>query len=206
MSPVLGRPPRAPRSHPVKPGAQDPGVGKGTTASESRPEHHAGPQGKPERHTADHNQGTRTGAKQQWPPGAANLESAHNTQRTTAREQVPSNTSRRPDGRVRTPQRAQSLPATEQTPSRWRSARPEGTGPLPPTKSRGPDGQVRTRQQTQPLPATNSRRQDGRVCAPQRRPAQATHSTTHGASTPVNRGQEAQDTAHRTQHTERLHR
>ena len=33
MSPVLGRPPRAPRSHPVKPGAQAPGVGKGTTAS-----------------------------------------------------------------------------------------------------------------------------------------------------------------------------
>ena len=33
MSPVLGRPPRAPRNHPVKPGAQAPGVGKGTTAS-----------------------------------------------------------------------------------------------------------------------------------------------------------------------------
>ena len=33
MSPVLGRPPRAPRSRPVKPGAQAPGVGKGTTAS-----------------------------------------------------------------------------------------------------------------------------------------------------------------------------
>ena len=33
MRPVLGRPPRAPCSHPVKPGAQAPGVGKGTTAS-----------------------------------------------------------------------------------------------------------------------------------------------------------------------------
>ena len=33
MSPVLGRPPRAPRSHPVKPGAQAPGMGKGSTAS-----------------------------------------------------------------------------------------------------------------------------------------------------------------------------
>ena len=31
-SPVRGRPPRALRSHPVKPGAQAPGVGKGTTA------------------------------------------------------------------------------------------------------------------------------------------------------------------------------
>ena len=33
MSLVLGRPPRAPRSHPVNPGAQAPGFGKGTTAS-----------------------------------------------------------------------------------------------------------------------------------------------------------------------------
>ena len=32
MSPVLRRPPRAPRSHPVKPGATAPGVGEGTTA------------------------------------------------------------------------------------------------------------------------------------------------------------------------------
>ena len=33
MSPILSRPPRAPRSQPVKLGAQPPGVGKGTTAS-----------------------------------------------------------------------------------------------------------------------------------------------------------------------------
>ena len=33
MSPVLGRSPRAPDSHPVKPGAQARGLGKGTTAS-----------------------------------------------------------------------------------------------------------------------------------------------------------------------------
>ena len=33
MSPVLGQPPRALRSRPVKPGATIPGVGKGTTAS-----------------------------------------------------------------------------------------------------------------------------------------------------------------------------
>ena len=32
-SPVLGRPPRAPRSRPVKPGARAPGIRKGTTAS-----------------------------------------------------------------------------------------------------------------------------------------------------------------------------
>ena len=33
LSPVLGRPPRAPCSRPVKPGAQALWVGKGTTAS-----------------------------------------------------------------------------------------------------------------------------------------------------------------------------
>ena len=33
MSPVLGRPPRAPRSRPVNPGAKAPGMGRGTTAS-----------------------------------------------------------------------------------------------------------------------------------------------------------------------------
>ena len=32
MSPVLGPPPRAPCSHPVKPGATAPGVWEGTTA------------------------------------------------------------------------------------------------------------------------------------------------------------------------------
>ena len=36
MSPVLCRPPRAPRSHRVKPGAQPPVLGKGTTASDKR--------------------------------------------------------------------------------------------------------------------------------------------------------------------------
>ena len=52
----------------------------------------AGPPGTPERHAAGHNQGTRTGAKQQRPPGAANPGGAHNTQRTTAQGQVPRNT------------------------------------------------------------------------------------------------------------------
>ena len=82
------------------------GVGKADRSTESDrtgrgAAHHAGPRGTPERHAAGHNQGTQTGARQQRPPGAANPESAHNTQRTRARQQVPSNTSRRPDGRVR---------------------------------------------------------------------------------------------------------
>ena len=92
----------------------------------------------------------------------------------------------------------------EQPPSGWTSVRPEGT---------------------QPLLATNSRRPDGRVSAPQRRPAQQhntpsghtgeeepggpghrTRKTTHQAGAPVNRSQEAQDTAHAKQHTARAHR
>ena len=54
--------------------------------------HHAGPPGSPERHAAGYNQGTRTGAKQQRPPGAADGGSEHNTQRTTGPVQVPDNT------------------------------------------------------------------------------------------------------------------
>ena len=195
MSPVLSRPPCAPRSHPVKPGAQAPEMGKGTTASgkptgaprATGPDE--GPRGEPERHAAGHNQGTRTGAKQQRPPGAANPESAHNTQRTTAQEQVPSNTSRRPDRRVGARQRTQPLPATEQPPSGWRGARPEGTQPLPATKQ-PPSGWTSARPEgSQPLLATNSRRPDGRVSAPQRHPA---HATPHRQPT--------------AQHTERAHR
>ena len=103
-SPVLGRPPRAPRSRPANPGAQAPGVRKGNMASgqptgaptatgldEAR-RTSAEPRGTPERHAAGHNQGTRTGAKQQRPLGAANPSTTHNPQRTTAQEQVPGET------------------------------------------------------------------------------------------------------------------
>ena len=79
-----------PRSRPVKPGAQAPGVGKGTRASgrttrapeatgpDEAQRTNAGQRGKPERHAAGHNQGTRTGAKERRPPGATNPESTHN--------------------------------------------------------------------------------------------------------------------------------
>ena len=132
--------------------------------------HHAGPPGKPERHAAGHNQSTRTGAKPQRRPGAAHPESAHNTHRTTAQEQVPSNTSRRPDGRVRAPRGSSPYrlrtaamqmdecapgghPARtsyEKPPSGWTSARPEGAQPLPATNSRRPDGRVRARRVPSP--------------------------------------------------------
>ena len=89
-SQVLGQPPRAPRSGPVNPGAQAPGLWKGTTAWEKLTgapratgpgkvrRTNAGPGGTTETHAAGHHQGTRTGAKQQRPPGAANPESATN--------------------------------------------------------------------------------------------------------------------------------
>ena len=104
MSPVLGRPPRAPRSRPINPGAPALGVGGGITVTgkptgapratgpdEAR-RTNTGPRGTPERHAAGHNHGTGPGAKQQRPPGATNPDSAHHTHTTTAREAVPSNT------------------------------------------------------------------------------------------------------------------
>ena len=161
--------------------------------------HHTGPRGTPERHAASQNQGTRTDAKQRCPPGAANPESAQNTQPTTARGQVPSNTSRRPDRRAANP-----APAGHETAAvRVDACAPEGH-PVPAGYERPPSRRTSARPEgTQPLPATNSHRPDGRVSAPQRRPAHATHSTTQRASTPVNRSEVAEDTA---QHTGRAHR
>ena len=164
-------------------------------------------------------------------PQPANPERAHNTQRTTAREEVPSNTSRQPDGCVHAWQRTVPLTDREQPPSGWTSACPEGTQPLPALKQ-PPSGWTTARPEgTQPLPARNSSRPDGRVSAPQRRmhtqhrarnrqhntPSEhtgdrepsgtghRTRNTTHRADTPVNRSQVAQDPAHATQHTERAH-
>ena len=157
MSPVLGRPPRAPRSHPVKPGAQAPGVGKGTTASgkPTRAPRATGPDEAP-RTTRGHE------ARQRGTPPAT----------TKAHGQVPSNNggqvpqtrrARTTRTKPRHRNRCQATPAAvrtdecapggypaptgyEQPPSGWTSGRPEGT---------------------QPLQATNSRRLDGRVSAPQ---------------------------------------
>ena len=151
MRPVLGRPPRAPRSHPVKPGAQAPGVGKGTTASGK-------PTGAPRATGPDEARRTTRGheARQRGKPPTT----------TKAQGQVPSNNSRRvPQARrARTTRneprhrnRCQATPAAvrmdecapggypaptgyEQPPSGWTSARPEGTQPLPATNSRRPDG------------------------------------------------------------------
>ena len=170
------------------------GVGKADGSTESDrtargAAHHTGPRGTPERHAAGHNQGTRTGAKQQRPPGAANPESAHNTQRTTAQEQVPSNTSRRPDGRVR----ARRVPS----PCRLRTAAVR-------MDECAPGGYPAPAGYEQPPSAWTSERP---TATPRtRNTARATQSTAHRASTPVNKSQAAEDTVHATQPTERAHR
>ena len=211
------------------------GIGKADRSTESYrtgrgTAHQAGPRGTPERHAAGHNQGTRTGAKQQRPPGAANQESSHNNHQTTAQEQVPSNTSRRPMDEC-APGSDPTPTGYEQPPSRWTSARLENTQPLPATNSRRPDGRVHARRVPSPYrlrtaavrmdecapggyPAPTGYEQppsgwtsERPAATPQtRNSARATHSTTHRASTPVNRSQAAQDTVHATQPTERAHR
>ena len=156
MRPVLGRPPRAPRSHPVKLGAQAPGVKKVTTASGAPTA--TGPDEAP-RTTRGHK------ARQRGTPPAT----------TKAHGQVPGNNGRRVPRtrRVRTTRneprhrRCQATPAAvwmdecapggypapagyKQPPSGWTSARLEGTQPLPATNSRRPDGRVRARRVPSP--------------------------------------------------------
>ena len=161
MSPVCGRPLRAPRSHPVKPGAQAPGVGKGTTASgkPTRAPRATGPD-EARRTTRGHE------ARQRGTPPAT----------TKAHGQVPSHNGRRvpPTQRARTTRtqprhrnRCQATPAAvrmdecapggyraptgyEQPPSGWTSARPKGAEPLPATYSRRPIGRVRARRVPSP--------------------------------------------------------
>ena len=104
-----------PAQPPSKSGGESPrggerhhGVGKAHLSTESDrtgrgAAHHAGPQGTPERHTAGHNNGQRTGAKQRRPPGAANPDSARHNDTSRAREALQSNTQ---PGRGRPPKRA----------------------------------------------------------------------------------------------------
>ena len=190
-----------------------------------------GPQGTPERHAAGHTGGTLTGAKQQLPLGAANPESAHNTERTTAQEQMPSNDSCRLHGRVRAcyadPGPAGCGPATV----RMHECAPGGY-PAPAGYEQLPSGWTSARPAAYPAPAgyvTAAVRMD--KCAPGGSPAHAgyeqppsgwtgalpaatprtrnsehaTHSTKHRATTLLNRSQVAQDTAHPTQRTGRAH-
>ena len=91
------QPPSKARGASPQGGERHHGVGREDPSTESdRTEqcatHHAGPPGRPDRHAAGHKQGTRTGAKQQRPPGAGDPGRAHNTQQTTPQEEVPGNT------------------------------------------------------------------------------------------------------------------
>ena len=178
MSPVLGRPPRAPRSRPVKSGAQAPGIGKGTTASRK-------PTGAPRATGPDEARRTTRGheARQRGTRPAT----------TKAQGQVPSNNGCRvpQTRRARTTRneprhenRCQAIPSGirmdecapggypapagyEQPPSGWTSARPAAE-PAPAGYEQPPSGWTSARLEgTQALPATNSRRPDGGVCAPQ---------------------------------------
>ena len=172
MRPVLGRPPRAPRSRPVKPGAQAPEVGKGTTAS-------GRPTGAPRATRPDEARRTTQGheARQRGTPPATTEPHGHVPSHNGRRvPQTPRARTTRTEPRHRN--RCQATQAAvqmdecapggysaptgyEQPPFGRTSARPEGTQPLPATNSRRPDGRVRAQRVLSPLPGTNSRHLDG---------------------------------------------
>ena len=141
------------RIHPVKPGAQAPGVGKGTTASgkhRERPDRtrRGTPRGatrhvrearrRPQpRHTDRCQATTAAGCRK---PGERAQHAPHHGTGTGAKQhQLPG----APGG----------YPAPtgyEQPPSGWTSVRPEGAQPLPATNSRRLDGRVRARRAPSP--------------------------------------------------------
>ena len=96
-SQVLGRPPHAPCSRPVKLGATAPlvggrhhGDGKANWSTESdRTGRGAAHRHGATRHAREERRRPQARHKEQRPPGAANSGSAHNTRPSTAREKVP---------------------------------------------------------------------------------------------------------------------
>ena len=215
MRPGLSRPPRAQRSRPVKPGLQAPGVEKGTQAS-----------GKPTRAPR------ATGPDEAWHPmrghGARQRGAPPATTRHTDRcKATPAAGCHQSGQRAQhaTNQGKSTDAKQQQPPSGWTCARPAANPPpagyrtaavrmdeCAPGSVPGPcwlrtasvRGTSVRPEGTQPLPDTNSLCLEGRVCALQGCPA--THSTTHRASTPVNRSQVAHNTAHPTQHAGQAHR
>ena len=156
MSPVLGRPPRAPRSRPVNPGAKAPGTGKVTTAS-GKPtgaRRATGPD--EERRTARGHEACKRGT----PPAT-----------TKAHGQVPSDNGRRlpQTWRARTTRnetrhgpRGQAKPAAVCPDVCATGSEPS---PCRLQNSRRPDGRVRAQRVHSPCRLRNSRRPDGRVRA-----------------------------------------
>ena len=154
MSQVLGRPLRIPRSHPVKPRAQAPGMRKGTTASRK-------PTGA-RRATGPHEARRTTRgyeARQRGTPPA----------NTKAHGQVPSNNGRRVP-QIRTARKTRNEPGQENrcqaTPAAVRTdVCAPGSEPSPCRlrKSRHADGRVRAWRVPSPCRERNSRRPHGRV-------------------------------------------
>ena len=154
-----GPPQRAPRSQPIKPGAQALGLGEGTTVSgapratgpdEGR-RNNAGPRGMPERHAASHNQGTRTAASR-------NGHGVPQTQRVRTTRNEP-----------RQEDRSQATPAAVQTDVCAPSSKPS---PCRLRNSRHPDGRVCAQRVPSPCRLlTAAIRTD--ECAPRRYPTPA---------------------------------
>ena len=135
MSPFLDWPLRAPRSHPVKPGAQAPGVGNGTTVS-----------GKP----TGALRATGPDEAQRTTPGHEACQSGTPPATTKAHGQVPSS-----DGR-RVPQTRRAHPTRNEP---RHEDRCQATPAAVRTDVCAPSGEP------SPCQLQNSRRLDGRVCA-----------------------------------------
>ena len=141
MSLVLDRPPRAPRSHPVKLGAQAPGLAKkARRRRKDQPEHRERPD-QPRR-------GASRGATRHAREARRRPQPRHTDmcQATTAAG------CRKPGERAQhaTNDGTRTGAQEHQPLSGWTSVRQEGTEPLPTTNSCRPDGQVRARRVPSP--------------------------------------------------------
>ena len=222
MSPIPGPPPHAPHCHPVKPEVQAPGLEIGTTASgkptraqratgpdevrRSTPGHEARQRGTPPATTKAHGQMPSNKAAGCRKPGeGAQHATNHGTRRDAKQHQPPS-------------ERKCARPAVNRAPAGYRTAAVRmdecapGGYPAPAGYETAavrmdecaPGGDPAPAGYKQPPSEWTSERP---AATPRtRNTAHATHSTAQRASTPVNRSQVAQDTAHPTQHTERAHR
>ena len=233
MSPVLDRPLRAPRSGSVNSGAKASVVGKGTTKFRKADRsieshrtgrgaaHHAGPRDTPERHAAGHNQGTRTCAKQQRPPGVA---------KPGQRAQHATNQGTRTGARQHQPPSRWTCPhrAADPAPAGYGTAavRMDQCVPnsVPSTcrlrNWRRPDGRVRSRRVHSPcrllIAAVRTDECAPRSDAPHRQhntpgahtgeqeprgPGHGTHNTQHNTSSEHTAEQEPRGRRHRTRNT-----
>ena len=154
MSPVPGRPPRAPRSRPVKPGAKALGVGKGTTATEK-------PTGAPRATGPDEARRTTRGqeARQRGTPPAT----------STAQDQVPRKNGRRlPQTRTAraTPAQPRHGRRCQATPKQARGDHHEDPPPpeQPKERRRSREAEIRKRPRSTSEAETRARGAGGTRC------------------------------------------